>query len=571
MVYGGIILLLQNADFASEFVYLPTKLVIVVLSASCVLIVVVYVAVAVPILLTELITLTFLAFLFKLLGSNLGSQYFRLCLIAYLLAIHLALGDERVIPFRRGTVITETLAVLFVQLVHLLRGILVAVDKRGERTYLHVDFRLGIGRGIAEGVSTVFQNVHVLRSVLRLVAHGTEQGDNASDYNRYSHGQGCIQCRYSHRQGCRASRCRISACRQHVLRHRHHLLMYDQCRCLDCRYGESCTQCCQGGYELADACNAYHRLRSYGNKRHRPLHKSAELFLDVAQRVLQLLLPSGIRLGKFLVHVSNVGRNDLGKHGSTLTLRTELQYLFLCLVKGDADTLQHFHLSLHRLTHHVADAHGILIGGVQSILLGDEVVHGGDKCVKALLLLQERGHLLGTAQLHLVADYAHFLLGGAKFLDALYIFVGAVHTLPHDGLQLGLCHELHLVGCGKVCHDTLQITDGVLEYINRLRCLRPCEDVALQPLALVLHAPYDPTEFFGIGSNTLRTAVVVDFYYKTDLFCHILIFIVYLCGGYIFEQLMSVNLKPIHDLIVQHPFASVLTVAICLVACFPWK
>ena len=32
---------------------------------------------------------------------------------------------------------------------------------------------------------------------------------------------------------------------------------------------------------------------------------------------------------------------------------------------------------------------------------------------------------------------------------------------------------------------------------------------------------------------------------------------------------MSTNLKPIHDLIVQHPFASVLTVAICLVVCLP--
>lgn len=33
--------------------------------------------------------------------------------------------------------------------------------------------------------------------------------------------------------------------------------------------------------------------------------------------------------------------------------------------------------------------------------------------------------------------------------------------------------------------------------------------------------------------------------------------------------MLSVNLKPIHDLIVQHPFASVLTVAFCLVVCSP--
>lgn len=30
-------------------------------------------------------------------------------------------------------------------------------------------------------------------------------------------------------------------------------------------------------------------------------------------------------------------------------------------------------------------------------------------------------------------------------------------------------------------------------------------------------------------------------------------------------MIASVNLQPIHDLIVQHPIASVLTVAVCLV------
>lgn len=33
--------------------------------------------------------------------------------------------------------------------------------------------------------------------------------------------------------------------------------------------------------------------------------------------------------------------------------------------------------------------------------------------------------------------------------------------------------------------------------------------------------------------------------------------------------MLSINLKPIHDLIVQHPFASVLTVAFCLIVCSP--
>ena len=32
---------------------------------------------------------------------------------------------------------------------------------------------------------------------------------------------------------------------------------------------------------------------------------------------------------------------------------------------------------------------------------------------------------------------------------------------------------------------------------------------------------------------------------------------------------MSANLIPIHDLIAQHPFASVLTIAFCLIVCLP--
>lgn len=32
---------------------------------------------------------------------------------------------------------------------------------------------------------------------------------------------------------------------------------------------------------------------------------------------------------------------------------------------------------------------------------------------------------------------------------------------------------------------------------------------------------------------------------------------------------MTTNLKPIHNLIVQHPFATVLTVAFCLIVCLP--
>lgn len=54
-------------------------------------------------------------------------------------------------------------------------------------------------------------------------------------------------------------------------------------------------------------------------------------------------------------------RDNLSKHGCTLTLSTKLQHLFLRLIKSYADTLQHIHLILHSLAHHVADAHGILI------------------------------------------------------------------------------------------------------------------------------------------------------------------------------------------------------------------
>lgn len=32
---------------------------------------------------------------------------------------------------------------------------------------------------------------------------------------------------------------------------------------------------------------------------------------------------------------------------------------------------------------------------------------------------------------------------------------------------------------------------------------------------------------------------------------------------------MTTNLNPIHNLIVQHPFATVLTVAFCLIVCLP--
>ena len=33
--------------------------------------------------------------------------------------------------------------------------------------------------------------------------------------------------------------------------------------------------------------------------------------------------------------------------------------------------------------------------------------------------------------------------------------------------------------------------------------------------------------------------------------------------------MLSVNLKPLNDIFVQHPFASMLTISICLVICSP--
>lgn len=81
------------------------------------------------------------------------------------------------------------------------------------------------------------------------------------------------------------------------------------------------------------------------------------------------------------------------------------------------------------------------------------------------------------------------------------------------------------------------------------------------------------------ASAVTRLALPLSFIFFTDLSRHlILLFIDYLCSKYIFdylcskyisEQHMTTNLKPIHNLIVQHPFATVLTVAFCLIVCLP--
>ena len=119
-----------------------------------------------------------------------------------------------------------------------------------------------------------------------------------------------------------------------------------------------------------------------------------------------MLLLAGIGLGQFCIHVAHIGRNHLRQHCSTFALRTILEHTFLRFIEGDTHTLQYGRLPLHGLTHHVTDAHGILIGGIEAVLLGNEVIHGRYQHVKALFLFQERCHLLGTAELYFITDDA---------------------------------------------------------------------------------------------------------------------------------------------------------------------
>ena len=145
--------------------------------------------------------------------------------------------------------------------------------------------------------------------------------------------------------------------------------MYGQCCSLNSGNGKGGTQSCQRGRKLAGIRHTRHRLGSYRHKRQRTLHKPAKLLLHVTKPILKLLLLPGIGLGKLRIHVANIRCYHLGKHRCTLALRTKLQHLFLTLVKGHTHTLQHLHLPLHRLAHHVAYAHSVLIGGIQAILL----------------------------------------------------------------------------------------------------------------------------------------------------------------------------------------------------------
>ena len=210
--------------------------------------------------------------------------------------------------------------------------------------------------------------------------------------------------------------------------------MHRQQGTLDGSQTECSPECLYGCDEFDAAGHADHGLRGDGYKGHRALNHAPQLLLDVTQRILQLLLLSGIGLGQFCIHVADIGGNHLCQHGGTFAFRAILKYMCLCFVKRDAHTLQHSRLPLHGLTHHVADTHGILVGSIEAVLLGNEVIHGRYQHVKAFLLLQKRGHLLGTTELYFVADDTQFLLGRTKVFDMLYLLIGAIHALPHDGL-----------------------------------------------------------------------------------------------------------------------------------------
>ena len=181
--------------------------------------------------------------------------------------------------------------------------------------------------------------------------------------------------------------------------------------CPACRLGHhrQSTECFDGSIQRSS--ELYHTrysngyLRSHGDVWRDSLYECTHLFLNITKSILQLLLLTRICLGQFGIHVAYILCDNLSKHGCTLTLGTILEHLLLGFVKGNTDTLQHFHLSLHCLTHHITNTYGILISGIQSVLLRHKVIHGRNKYVETSFILQEGSHLLRTTQLHLVAYY----------------------------------------------------------------------------------------------------------------------------------------------------------------------
>ena len=236
----------------------------------------------------------------------------------------------------------------------------------------------------------------------------------------------------------------------------------------------------EGGVEAYKAGDGSGGLRHGGNDTHGRLYHRTELFLDIPQRILQLFLFTGIRPCQFGIHLAYIVADDLGQHGSTFRFGAILQYFLLCLRKGDAHPLQYVYLPLHGLAHHVADSYGILVGGIQPLLLGKQIIHGGNKRIKARFLVQESGHLLGTAQLYLIAYYSQCLLGRSQVFNTLYLFVSGRHALPHHGLKLRLRNELYLVSIGQFLAYTEQLLYRLAKHISRLCRLRPIDDTALR-------------------------------------------------------------------------------------------
>ena len=149
------------------------------------------------------------------------------------------------------------------------------------------------------------------------------------------------------------------------------------------------------------------------------------------------------------------------------------QHLLLCLREGYSHFLQHVHLPLHGLAHHVAYAGGALGGGVQSVMLGYQVVHGGNEHVQTLLFAQEGGHLLGTHELNLVTHHAQLLLGGTQILYGLHHLVIGTHALPHDRLELRFGLHLNGVCPGQIVHHALNLAHGLLDVVHCLCRLGP--------------------------------------------------------------------------------------------------
>ena len=114
------------------------------------------------------------------------------------------------------------------------------------------------------------------------------------------------------------------------------------------------------------------------------------------------------------------------------------------------------------LAHHVGDRHGILARGVQSLLLGDEVVHGREQGLKRLAAAGKRSHLLKPCPLHRAPDHSQFTLRPHKLVDGGHVLPCGFHALLHHGLQLRLHHGRIVRLVDKGLHRGGEVADTVL-------------------------------------------------------------------------------------------------------------